>query len=129
MVSGLCASLFSFELNLVICVVNIYGPFIEREVFWITLLGLDGLKCNNLILGGDLNFSMGLSEIWGIRARLDPLSNFFTKWPENYGLVDVVPSVMLPTWNNRRVGAENISKRLDRFLLSADMFDFDYFYS
>ena len=29
--SGLCASLSSFELNLDICVVNIYGPFIDRE--------------------------------------------------------------------------------------------------
>ena len=29
--SGLCASLFSFELNLDICVVNIYGPYIDKE--------------------------------------------------------------------------------------------------
>ena len=67
-------------------------------------MDLDCLKCDKLILGRDLNFSMGLSEIWGIRARVDTLSDFFTKSLENYGLVDVVPSVMLPTWNNRRVG-------------------------
>ena len=71
---------------------------------------------------------MGLSEIWGIRARLDPLSNFFTKSLEEFGLVDVVPSVMLPTWTNRRVGAENICKRLDRIMLSANMLDFDFFF-
>ena len=75
-----------------------------------------------------MNFSMGFSEIWGIRARLGPLSDFFSKYLENYGLADVVPSVMLPTWNNRRVGADNISKRLDRFLLTADLLDFDYFF-
>ena len=85
-------------------------------------------KGEKLILGGDLNFSFGFSEIWGNRARLDPLSDFFTKSLENYDLVNVVPSVMLPTWNNRRVGADNICKRLDRFLSFADLLDFDYFF-
>ena len=126
--SGLCVSLFSIELNMDICLLNIYGPYIEREVFWRNLLGVDGLKCNHLILGGELNFTLGLSEIWGSRARSDPLSAFFSKSLEDFGLVDVAPSVMLPTWNNRRVGDENICKRLDRILLSADMLDLDYFY-
>ena len=60
---------------------------------------------------------------------MDSLSDFFTKSLENFGLVDIVPYVMLPTWTNRRVGAENICKILDRFLISSDMLDFDYFYS
>ena len=89
---------------------------------------LDCLKCEKLILGGDLNFSMGLSEIWGTRALMDSLSNFFTKSLETFGLVDIIPSVMLPTWTNRRVGAESICKILDRFLVSADLFDLDFFY-
>ena len=127
-VSGLCASLFSFELNLDICVVNIYGPFIDRERYWRNIFDLLCHKGEKLILGGDLNFSLGFSEIWGNRARLDPLSDFFTKYLENYDLVDVVPSVMLPTWNNRRVGTDNICKRLDRFLLSANLLHFDYFF-
>ena len=71
---------------------------------------------------------MGLFEIWGTRARLDSLSDFFANTLENFGLVDIVPSVMLPTWTNRRVGAEIICKGLDRFLVSADMLDLDYFY-
>ena len=89
---------------------------------------LDCLKCEKLILGGDLNFSMGLSEIWGARARLDSQTNFFTKTLENFGLVDIVPSVMIPTWTNRRVGVEIICKRLDRFLVSANLLDLDFFY-
>ena len=125
---GLCASLFSLELNLDVCLVNIYGPYIDREVFWKNLLDLDCMKCEKLILGGDLNFSMGLSEIWGFRARSDSLSDFFTKTLETYGLVDITPTVMLPTWTNRRVGTENICKRLDRFVVSADLLDLDYFY-
>ena len=90
-------------------------------------MNLDCLKCEKLILGGDLNFSIGFSKVWGNRARMDPLSNLFSKTMENFGLVDIIPSVMHPTWINRRIGTENISKRLDRFLLSADMLDFDYF--
>ena len=86
------------------------------------------MKCKKSILGGDLNFSMGLFEIWGFRARLDSLSDFFTKILETYGLVDIIPTVMIPTWTNRRTGNENICKRLDRFLLSADMLDYEYFY-
>ena len=91
-------------------------------------MNLDCLKCEKLILGGDLNFSMGLSEIWCSRARLDSLSEIFTKSLETFGLVNIVPSVMLPTWTNRRVGAESICKRLDRFLVSADLLDLDFFY-
>ena len=122
--SGLCASLFSLELNLDVCLVNIYGPYINREVFWKNYLELDCMKCEKLILGRDLNFTMGLSEIWGFRARLDSLSDFFTKIMETYGLVDIIPTVMIPTWTSN----ESICKRLDRFLLSADMLDFEYFY-
>ena len=91
-------------------------------------MNLDCLKCEKLILGGDLNFSMGVSDIWGTRARLDSLSDFFIKFLETFGLVDIVPSVMLPTWTNRRVGAKSICKRLDRFLVSADLLDLDFFY-
>ena len=61
--SGLRASLSSIELNLDVCLANIYGPYCDREVFWKNLLEMDCLKCEKLILGGDLNFSMGLSEI------------------------------------------------------------------
>ena len=61
--SGLCVSFFSTELNLDLCFANIYGPYFDREGFWTNLLELDCLKCEKLILGGDLNFSFGLSEI------------------------------------------------------------------
>ena len=57
--SGICASLFSIELNLALCLANIYGPYSDKEVFWKNLLDMECLKCQKLILGGDLNFSMG----------------------------------------------------------------------
>ena len=126
--SALCVSLVSIELNLDLCFVNIYGPYIDRERFWNNFLNMDYLKCDRLILGGDLNFSLGLSEIWGVRARVDCLSDFFTKTMENFGLVDIDPSVMLSTWSNIRVGDDSICKRLDRLLVSADLLDHDYLF-
>ena len=32
--SVLCASLFSTEFKEVLCFANIYGPYVEREIFW-----------------------------------------------------------------------------------------------
>ena len=44
---------------------------------------------------------------------------------DSFGLVDISPSVIVPTWSNRRVGIDNISKRLDRLFISADLLDLD----
>ena len=38
--------------------------------------------------------------------------------------MDIFPNVMLHTWTNRRVGSENISKRLDRMMISIDLLEF-----
>ena len=83
------------------------------------------LNCTKIIFGGDLNFSLGLSKIWGDRARSDCLSDFFAKFLNDHGLVDIVPSVILPTWTNRRVGSENICKRLDRLMIYVDLLEFE----
>ena len=42
---------------------------------------------------------------------------------DDHGLVDIAPNVILPTWTNRRVGSDNICKRLDRLMISADLLD------
>ena len=56
-----------------------------------------------LVIGGDLNFSLGLSEIWGVNAQVDPLTNFFRNMLERLGLVDINPLVSIPTWSNREL--------------------------
>ena len=97
---------------------NLYGPYVDREVYWSHLVSLDCFKSSSLIMGGDLNFSMGYSEIWGTKARVDPLSDFFNRQLDGLDLVDIALAVSLPTWSNRRIGIENISKRLDRLMIS-----------
>ena len=116
--SGLCVLLFSIELKMKFYFLNLYGPYVDREVYWSHLVSLDCFKSSALIMGGDLNFSMGYSEIWGTKARVDPLSDFFNRQLDGLDLVDIAPAVSLPTWSNRRIGIENISKRLDRLMIS-----------
>ena len=72
-----------------------------------------------------MNFSLGYSEIWGVKSRADVLTDFFINHLEGLGLVDIAPVVTLPTWSNRRVGPRSICKRLDRLLISADLLDND----
>ena len=121
--SSLCALLHSVELKMTIVCINFYGPYVDREFFWINLFKMECLLSSKLILGGDLNFSVGLSEIWGDKARVDNLSDFFIRQMEDASLVDIAPTILLPTWNNQRVGCENIYKRLARFLLSSGFLD------
>ena len=111
--------LHSIESQLDITFLNLYGPYLDRENFWNHLSGMDCFKSTYLVFGGDLNFSLGLSDIWGVNAHVDALTDYFTNILVGLGLVDIAPLDSIPTWSNRRVGTECICKRLDKLLLSA----------
>eukprot|EP00253_Pinus_taeda_P010417 PITA_10417 len=102
-------------------ILNIYGPCQGRESFWLDMMAKSFMKASMLIVGGDLNFTMGRAETWGPTAREDPLTDFFHKLIEDHHLADPHPIKLKPTWRNRRVGEDRIAKRLDRFLLSEDL--------
>ena len=110
------ASLRSSPLEL--SILNCYGPYINRDSFWNSATTGGLLSLPNLILAGDLNFTLNASEIWGSKLQLDPLGPFFSELFSDHHLVDVAPTGVGPTWRNGRMGEEGISKRLDRFLLS-----------
>eukprot|EP00253_Pinus_taeda_P015079 PITA_15079 len=101
--------------------VNIYGPCQSRADFWNAFMAKDLLKGRHLLIGGDLNFSLGAAEIWGTSARIDPLTYFFSPLFHSHKLLDVNLIKAKPTWRNRRTGEEHISKRLDRFLINDRM--------
>ena len=98
----------------------------DREVFWNNLIRMDYFLSPFLVFGEDLNFSLGLSEIRGVKARLDVLTNFFHNLLDSLGFVYINPLVSIPTWSNRRVGYESICKRLDRLLVSTNFLDCDF---
>ena len=98
---GLCARVYvltsflwssSWIYALLICMV-----LMEIGNYSGTFFKLDCLRCNNLIFGGDLNYIVGFSEIWGAKERVDSLSDYFTRLMDGFGLVDIVPAVILPT--------------------------------
>ena len=126
MSSGLCVVLHSFDLHLDLCFINLYGPYIDREVLWNNLSTMDCFSYPNLVVGGDLNFSLGHSEVWGVKARVDVLTDFFTHLFEGLWLIDIIPLDSIPTCSNHRIGSESISKRLDKLFLSADFLDRDF---
>eukprot|EP01018_Ginkgo_biloba_P039380 Gb_12932 [translate_table: standard] len=91
--------------------------------FWDKLLSKDFLRWDNIILGGDLNFPLGSSEIWGSKAQVDGLSGLFFRKLIDTGLIDIEPVKLKPTWRNKRLGDERITKRLDRFLVSESLLE------
>ena len=106
------------DFPLPILLVNIYGPCHDRELFWSDLMNKSLLQNPLLIVGGDLNFSIGRAESCGPSAREDPLSDFFQHLLLENNLSDPSPIKLKPTWRNRRIGEDRIAKRLDRFLIS-----------
>eukprot|EP00253_Pinus_taeda_P009579 PITA_09579 len=99
-------------------IVNIYGPCQGRELFWTDLLAKSLMNLPLMVVGGDLNFSLGRAEAWGPSAREDPLSDFFFQALLDKKLTDPSPIKLKPTWRNRISGEDRIAKRLDRFLIS-----------
>eukprot|EP00253_Pinus_taeda_P034625 PITA_34625 len=101
-------------------IVNIYGPCQGREAFWMDIFEKSVMKMPLMVVGGDLNFSLGRAEAWGPSAREDPLTEFFIQTLKDHNLINPSPISLMPTWRNRRVGEDRIAKRLDRFLISED---------
>jgi hypothetical protein len=122
-VSGIGLIISSTDLGRNLTIINIYGPHQDHQIYWNSLAECDWFQGKDFLLGGDLNFSLGASEVWGPRAAPDPLNNFFLNFLEQEGLMDVEPQKLSPTWCNRRVGLERVAKCLDRFLLTEDLLE------
>jgi len=60
--------IFSAELSKYLRVINVYGPCHQREHFYQHFLTLYILALGHIIIGGDLNFSLGFKESWGSSA-------------------------------------------------------------
>lgn len=115
--SCLGTDLYSQELNSEFSLFNVYGPYHNRVAFWDNLFSNSLFSHEQVIMGGYLNCSLGIAEIWGSRAIPNPLSDFFKSHLIQKDLIDLDPIKLNPTWRNRRVGEDKIAKRLDHFLI------------
>jgi len=68
--------IFSEKLDMNLKVIIVDGPYVGQVLFWESLLNKSCMQLKDIILGGDLNFSLGAVEIWGPKALSDPLGIF-----------------------------------------------------
>ena len=97
---------------------KIYGPYIDREMFWHSVEAGGIINNSNLIIAGDLNFTLTDANIWGAKTQMDPMDDFFMQMLLKKNLVDVAPAKIGPTWRNGRAGEYEISKHLDTFIVA-----------
>lgn len=84
-------------------------------VLWDNLFSKSFFSHENVIVGGDLNITLGVAEIWGSKAIPDPLSDFFKAHLTQVDLFDIEPIKLNPTWWNRRAGEHRICKKIGPF--------------
>ena len=113
----------SSDIDIPLTIINIYGPCHNREIYWENLLQADFMQFENLIIGGDLNFSLGLAESWGHRAQTDSLSGFFEGLLDDHNLLNIDSERIMLMWRNRRTRVDALARRLDRFLIRAPLLD------
>jgi len=101
--------------------INICGPYAEWKHYWDSLALCPWLSEPGVIVGGDLNFSLGAVEFWVPHSTLDPLTNYFTHYIYSFGFLDLYPVKLQPTWRNLRTGDARVAKCLDRFLMMEDL--------
>lgn len=78
-------------------IVNVYAPCNQRELFWQRLLHLSLMNEDLVVIGGDLNLSLGYRESWGSTAQIDSISDYMTSLLEQTYFVDVPMHKLLPT--------------------------------
>jgi len=93
------------------------GPYEDIIHLWEDLLGQQFMTIRNIILGGDLKFTVRRVEIWGSSAWEDPLADLCIQKFEEVYLVNVEPMKCTPTRWNLRIREERIAKRREFFCL------------
>jgi hypothetical protein len=65
--------------------------------YWDSLLRKYFITKDNVIIKGDLNFSLGVAEIWGQRAQANQLMDFLCHFLSEGGLLGLTPLKLPPT--------------------------------
>ena len=78
-------------------VLNVNGLYLNRIPFWDNVFNNLLLRGDLAIIGGDLNFSLGQSKVWGPHACADLLTNYFTQELVERKYLDIEPMKLKPT--------------------------------
>lgn len=75
--------------NRVVCILNYYGPYGERQYFWEKVANSGILQGDHLILVGYLKLTISVREIWGSVDKGDLMPPCFTIFFKEHQLIDV----------------------------------------
>eukprot|EP00253_Pinus_taeda_P032607 PITA_32607 len=114
--------IISHQIGRTIRLINIYGPCTNRANFWRHLLEYEIFNADNILLGGDLNFSLGFCESWGHHAQIDPLTESLTSLLEDHNWIDIPSARLQYAWTNNRNGEQSLARRLDQFLVKEPLY-------
>eukprot|EP00253_Pinus_taeda_P001896 PITA_01896 len=121
---GIIDQLKQYEDNKQICIYNIYAPnhFRDKEQCWASLkTDIDDEDNSNIILDRDLNLILHSNEKRGGIFTHDRHRRKLEIIMQEHDLVDVVPKNHRFTWNNYRLGKDNIMERLDRIMINISL--------
>eukprot|EP00253_Pinus_taeda_P002472 PITA_02472 len=104
-------------------ILNIYAPYKNRSHFWEKFFDSEIFDIDSLMIAGDLNITLCPEEQWGKCKNRDPLSDRIKYELLHRNLGYVVPTKMMPTWNNGRAEEAYIAKRIDRFIVHVSIID------
>eukprot|EP00253_Pinus_taeda_P031845 PITA_31845 len=107
-----------------IVIYNVYAPsqYRDKEQCQTSLKAdIDEEEINNIILGGDINLILHSNERRGGCFPHDPYRTWLETIMQDHDLVDIAPKNHKFTWNNHRLGKDNIMERLDRILVNVSL--------
>eukprot|EP00253_Pinus_taeda_P018178 PITA_18178 len=108
--------------KLIVSLFNLYVPvnYFEKRECWNSLsFYIEQHSPNNIIIAGDLNIVLKPKEKRGSAYTRDSMLASVEELVQNWDLLDFPLVHGLFTCPNNRVGLENISARLDRFLVQS----------
>lgn len=74
-------------LNIILIIINVYGPYLERRGFWEALVDSRVLTFLSVVLCNDLNFTKFISEVWRCNPRKDQLGKISIENPSRKGQI------------------------------------------
>lgn len=110
-------AIYSSDLYLDVWLINVYGLCHNKAIFWDHILSSGPLQVDNIIFGGDLNFSIGHVEYWGQNAHIDSLLDTIETLLEEHGLINIPVAHLKSTWRNLRTGEAMLALILDHFFI------------
>jgi hypothetical protein len=106
-----------------LAIINIYKPYVDRIPFWDNLANSGAFNDPLTLVGGDFNFTLNLREVWRPNLRRDTQCRLISSFLAKHRLIDLEPLKLTPTWRNFKVREGVVSKRLDHFLVSEQLFN------